>query len=230
MADKVDMSLDDIIKMNKKSKPQFKNGSFLRGPAGRRPANNQRQQSNVVRNNQSRSVRRSNPYSRPAPIKTGDRWKHDLFDGNNKPARLMIGNLHFRVSDNDIKELFKEFGVIKKAVVYYDKSGRSLGNAEVVFANRISARKALDKYNDVLLDGRKMKITLVSDKPVVQASSPRKPMIGSRLNQGNNRQPRRNGMARSNGGGGGGKPANKRQPAPTKEQLDADLDAYVNKN
>lgn len=66
----------------------------------------------------------------------------------------MIGNLHFRVSDNDIKELFKEFGQIKRAAVHYDKSGRSLGNAEVVFTNRISAIKAKDKYNDVLLDGK----------------------------------------------------------------------------
>ena len=66
----------------------------------------------------------------------------------------MIGNLHFRVSDNDIKELFKEFGQIKRAAVHYDKSGRSLGNAEVVFANRISAIKAKDKYDDVLLDGK----------------------------------------------------------------------------
>lgn len=75
-----------------------------------------------------------------------------MFEGN-KSARLMIGNLHFRVSDNDIKELFKEFGVIKRAAVHYDSTGRSLGNAEVIFANKISARKAIEKYNDVLLDG-----------------------------------------------------------------------------
>jgi len=229
MADKVDMSLDDIIKMNKKSKPQFRNGgAFKNGSIGRgqRQANNNQRQSNVVRNSQFRNQRRTNPYSRPAPVRTGDKWKHDLFDGSNKPARLMIGNLHFRVSDNDIKELFKEFGVIKRAAVHYDKSGRSLGNAEVTFANKISAVKACEKYNDVLLDGRKMKITLVTDKPLVAANPrPRKP-IGNRLNQNNNRS-RSNGVRPKQGG----KPAgNKRQPAPTKEQLDAELDAYVNKN
>jgi len=227
MADKVDMSLDDIIKMNKRTKTGFKNG----GPAaGRRPVNGKRQQTdNVVRNNQQRNQRRSNPYSRPTPVRTGEQWKHDLFDGNNKPARLMIGNLHFRVSDNDIKDLFKEFGTIKRAAVHYDKSGRSLGNAEVVFTNRMSARKALDKYNDVLLDGRKMKITLVTEQPQQSAPAPRprKPLIGGRIQQ-NNGRPRTN-MTNRPKVGGGGRPGNKK-PAATKEQLDAELDAYVSKN
>lgn len=68
-----------------------------------------------------------------------------MFDGNRGQARLMISNLHFRVSDNDIKDLFKEFGQIKKLSVHYDKSGRSLGNAEVVFMNKSSAVKAIKK-------------------------------------------------------------------------------------
>ena len=76
----------------------------------------------------------------------------------------MIGNLHFRVSDNDIKELFKEFGIIKRAAVHYDKSGRSLGNAEVVFANKVSALKACEKYNDVLLDGMYWALELIQNQ------------------------------------------------------------------
>lgn len=73
-----------------------------------------------------------------------------------------------------------------------------------------------------------MKITLVTDKPVVAANNtqrPRKPLIGSRLNQ--NTRPRTNGTNRPRQGG---RPTNnKRQTAPSKEQLDAELDAYVNK-
>ena len=34
-----------------------------------------------------------------------------------------------------------------------DKSDRSLGNAKVVFSNKFSAKRAIEKYNNVLLYG-----------------------------------------------------------------------------
>lgn len=79
-----------------------------------------------------------------------------------------------------------------------------------------------------------MKITLVTDKPVVTSTpriqQSRKPAIGGRINQGVRSNRPKNGFNNNRtGGGGGGKPQNKKQAAPTKEQLDADLDAYVNK-
>lgn len=81
-----------------------------------------------------------------------------------------------------------------------------------------------------------MKITLVSDKPTVSGISPkpaprmRKPLAASgRISQGN--RPR-NGVKRI----GGGRPQNRqtqnRKPKvnpKTREQLDAELDAYVSK-
>ena len=83
---------------------------------------------------------------------------------SNVPVKLYISNLDFGVTNEDIKELFTEFGRVRRYGVNFAQNGQSLGTAEVQYENRNSALKAIQKYNNVPLDGRPMKLA-VSGSP-----------------------------------------------------------------
>ncbi|CAL9198677.1 unnamed protein product, partial [Musa hybrid cultivar] len=171
MSSALDMSLDDIIKNNKQSAPGGRGrgrGSGA-GPARRVP---------------NRSANRSAPYSvGKAPDSA---WQHDMFaaqmGGVPAPAarassietgtKLYISNLEYGVSNEDIKELFSEVGDLKRYSINYDRSGRSKGTAEVVFARRADALAAVKRYNNVLLDGKPMKIEIIGTNISTPAAVP----------------------------------------------------------
>ncbi|KAG8662523.1 THO complex subunit 4D isoform X2 [Manihot esculenta] len=97
-------------------------------------------------------------------------WQYDLLEdsiraagitGAEGGAKLYVSNLDYGVSNEDIRELFSEIGGLKRYAVHYDKNGRPSGSAEVVYTRRSDAFAAFKKYNNVLLDGKPMKIEIM---------------------------------------------------------------------
>ncbi|KAJ4834465.1 hypothetical protein Tsubulata_007921 [Turnera subulata] len=147
MSASLDMSLDDLIKSTRK--PGSGRGRGRPGP-----------KSGPARRFPNRSAYRAAPYSAAkAPQPT---WQPDMFTDRTFSTKLYISNLDYGVSNEDIKELFSEVGELKKYSIHYDRSGRSKGTAEVVFARGADALAAVKRYNNVQLDGKPMKIELVS--------------------------------------------------------------------
>ncbi|XP_044506547.1 THO complex subunit 4A-like [Mangifera indica] len=235
MSSALDMSLDDIIKKNKKS------GSGNLRCRGRRsgpgPA---RRFSNLGAN-------RAAPYATTKAPETT--WQHDMFtdQGTAFPAqqasrasaietetKLCISNLEYGVSNEDIKELFSEVGDLKRYSVHYDRIGRSKGTAEVVFSRRADAMAAVKRYNNVQLDGKPMKIEIVG----MDITTPATPSAanGNVINsKGFSRggQGRGGAFRRPRGGVGGGRGFGRGRGRErghnekiSADDLDADLDKY----
>ncbi|GFP86453.1 THO complex subunit 4a [Phtheirospermum japonicum] len=192
----LDMTLDDLIKSNKKTGSRGRGRAAGPGPARRQP---------------NRSANRAGPYSVPKAPESA--WGHDMFSGGGRASassietgtKLYISNLDYGVSTEDIKELFAEVGDMKRHMIHYDRSGRSKGTAEVVFSRRQDALAAIKRYNNVQLDGKPMKIELVGTN--ISGSAAAGPPAGafgdsnvvSRSGQG------RGGFGKPRGGSGGGR-------------------------
>ncbi|XP_077979750.1 THO complex subunit 4-A-like [Glandiceps talaboti] len=258
MADKIDMSLDDIIKLNKPSGGRGRGrggggrgrGGSFRGGRGRGGSGG----GGPVRRTQQRGRARAMPYSRPKQIP--DQWEHDLFDGRGagggaggirqsafsrtgvlEQGKLVVSNLDFGVSDADIQELFADFGTLKRAAVHYDRSGRSLGTADVIFEKKSDAIKAMKQYNNVPLDGRAMNIQLATSATEAEQLTRRAPTarggggggggsFGGGRGYSGGRGGRSRGRGRGRGSRGGGGGGGRQQKQLTAEELDAQLDAY----
>lgn len=121
-------------------------------------------------------------------------------DGNaHKPAaqpvfsplegtKISVNNLHPRVTEEDIVELFCVCGALKRARLV------KVGVAEVVFVRKEDAVSAYRKYNNRCLDGQPMKCNLhiqgniiTSEQPILLRLSDTPGAVGSGQKEGSSR-------------------------------------------
>lgn len=235
MENRLNMSLDDLIKMNKSSSGR---GAGPRARGDRPGPGPSRRFTNRVAN-------RPAPYSAPMAKAPDTFWQHDMFGNQGghvgigggaggvsssieTGTKLYISNLEYGVSNDDIKELFSEVGDLKRYGIHYDRSGRSKGTAEVVYSRKVDAIAAVKRYNNVELDGKPMKIEIVANPgilPQAVSGAPRRPFGMPRSGPGRGGPIGRPRGGRGFGRGGRGR-GRGRDEKVSAEDLDAELDKY----
>ncbi len=70
---------------------------------------------------------------------------------------IYVGNLNYRVRENDLKSLMERYGAVDYVKVVKDRdTGRSKGFAFVEMPDDEDAKRAIAELNEKDLDGRKM--------------------------------------------------------------------------
>jgi RNA recognition motif-containing protein len=80
---------------------------------------------------------------------------------------IYVGNLDYRVNENDLTEVFEEYGKVDSSMIITDKfNGRSKGFGFVTMEDRNEAKKAIDNLDGSTFENRKI---------VVNEAKPKKP-------------------------------------------------------
>jgi RNA recognition motif-containing protein len=78
---------------------------------------------------------------------------------------IYVGNLSYKVDENDLRGIFEEYGEVSSVKIIKDKySGRSKGFAFVEMANDDEAKTAIKELNGGELDNRKVIINEAKPK------------------------------------------------------------------
>lgn len=78
---------------------------------------------------------------------------------------IYVGNLHYDVTEDNLKEIFSEFGEVTSAKVITDKySGRSKGFGFIEMANDEEGMKAIEDLDGKDEKGRNMKVNKARER------------------------------------------------------------------
>jgi RNA recognition motif-containing protein len=78
---------------------------------------------------------------------------------------IYVGNLHYDINEDELKEIFQEYGEVNSVKVITDKySGRSKGFGFIEMPNDKEAKKAIENTNGIELKGRNIKVNQARER------------------------------------------------------------------
>ena len=134
----------------KSGKGSGKDAKLRQGNSGRQPGSG----GGKVRHRRKQQF--ADPYVKPQKRRPSVSGKNTEFLTG---VEVYIENLHFDVEEDDLEELFREVGRVKKSVLERNRNGKSMGRGYVVMSRR-DADVALREFDGRRLDGRVMRITI----------------------------------------------------------------------
>ena len=78
---------------------------------------------------------------------------------------IYVGNLHFNVSEDELRKAFEEYGEVASVKIITDKySGRSKGFGFVEMMNDNEAKDAIENLNGAEIKGRAVNVNQAREK------------------------------------------------------------------
>ncbi|KAK5693849.1 Phosphatidylinositol-3-phosphatase SAC1 [Elasticomyces elasticus] len=102
--------------------------------------------------------------------------------------RLYVGNIHFSITEEDLKNVFEPFGELEFVQLQKEDQGRSKGYGFVQFVDPTQAKEALEKMNGFELAGRPIRVGLGNDKFTPESTHSLLQRFGSQAQQAANQQ------------------------------------------
>ena len=79
--------------------------------------------------------------------------------------KLYVGNLPFSVDENQVRDIFAQYGEIENLSLIMDRdTGRPKGFGFITFVSQQAAEKALEQ-NGKDMGGRALRVNVATDKP-----------------------------------------------------------------
>jgi len=78
---------------------------------------------------------------------------------------IYVGNLNYKVNEDDLKGIFEDYGTVSSAKIITDKfSGRSKGFGFVTMDDEAEGNKAIEELNGAVLESREMVVNVAKPR------------------------------------------------------------------